>query len=198
MIVREVAPPVVRPNAPLQMLVTNIDYDEHKGRIAIGRVTGGTIKKAQQVRMHYCWVSGRGGGVQGGRGLFTALVLQLKGLRRQLVHGLVNLLALVTNTDYDEHKGGIAIGCVTGGTINKAQQVNICCGRKGLGRGDRGLRVIGVGGQDGVTAGSCSADNTAQAAAGGSATVVGWLAVAAVALAAVAATALPTLTQVVG
>eukprot|EP00775_Hariotina_reticulata_P001560 gene1560-1900_t len=35
--------------APLQMLVTNIDYDEHKGRIAIGRVTSGTIRKAQQV-----------------------------------------------------------------------------------------------------------------------------------------------------
>jgi GTP-binding protein len=32
------------------MLVTNIDYDEHKGRIAIGRVTSGTLKKAQQVR----------------------------------------------------------------------------------------------------------------------------------------------------
>lgn len=40
---------MVFPTAPLQMLVTNIDYDEHKGRIAIGRVTGGTIKKAQQV-----------------------------------------------------------------------------------------------------------------------------------------------------
>jgi GTP-binding protein len=48
-IVKEVAPPVVRPDAPLQMLVTNIDYDEHKGRIAIGRVTSGTIKKAQPV-----------------------------------------------------------------------------------------------------------------------------------------------------
>lgn len=45
----QVKPPVVFPTAPLQMLVTNIDYDEHKGRIAIGRVTGGTIKKAQQV-----------------------------------------------------------------------------------------------------------------------------------------------------
>jgi len=33
------------------MLVTNIDYDEHKGRIAIGRVTAGTIKKGQQVRL---------------------------------------------------------------------------------------------------------------------------------------------------
>jgi GTP-binding protein len=49
MIVKEVAPPKVRPDAPLQMLVTNIDYDEHKGRIAIGRVSAGTITKAQQV-----------------------------------------------------------------------------------------------------------------------------------------------------
>jgi GTP-binding protein len=31
------------------MLVTNIDYDEHKGRIAIGRVTAGTIKKGTQL-----------------------------------------------------------------------------------------------------------------------------------------------------
>lgn len=48
-IVREVSPPVVAPDAPLQLLVTNIDYDEHKGRIAIGRVTAGTIRKAAQV-----------------------------------------------------------------------------------------------------------------------------------------------------
>jgi predicted membrane GTPase involved in stress response len=40
-IVKEVAPPQVAPAAPLQLLVTNIDYDEHKGRIAIGRVTAG-------------------------------------------------------------------------------------------------------------------------------------------------------------
>jgi GTP-binding protein len=32
---------VVQPDAPLQLLATNIDYDEHKGRIAIGRVTAG-------------------------------------------------------------------------------------------------------------------------------------------------------------
>lgn len=45
----QIAPPTVAPEAPLQLLVTNIDYDEHKGRIAIGRVTSGTVKKAQQV-----------------------------------------------------------------------------------------------------------------------------------------------------
>jgi predicted membrane GTPase involved in stress response len=31
------------------MLVANIDYDVHLGRIAIGRVVNGTVKKSQQV-----------------------------------------------------------------------------------------------------------------------------------------------------
>ena len=39
--------PSVDPDAPSQILVTNLDYDEHKGRIAIGRVSGGKL-----VRLH--------------------------------------------------------------------------------------------------------------------------------------------------
>ena len=35
--------------APLQLLVSNIDYDNYIGRIAIGRVERGTISQAQQV-----------------------------------------------------------------------------------------------------------------------------------------------------
>lgn len=35
--------------APLQMLVTNLDYDEHKGRIAIGRITSGKVGRAEGV-----------------------------------------------------------------------------------------------------------------------------------------------------
>lgn len=31
------------------MLVTNIDYDEHKGRIAIGRAAAGSLQKGSQV-----------------------------------------------------------------------------------------------------------------------------------------------------
>ena len=45
----QVSPPTVRKNGPLQMLVTNLDYDEHKGRIAIGRVTSGKISRAETV-----------------------------------------------------------------------------------------------------------------------------------------------------
>lgn len=48
----QVPPPSVVPDAPLQLLVTNVDYDEHKGRVAIGRVTSGTIRKAQPVRLN--------------------------------------------------------------------------------------------------------------------------------------------------
>ena len=48
-IVKEIQPPAVKLNSPLQMLVTNLDYDDHKGRIAIGRVSSGCISKAEQV-----------------------------------------------------------------------------------------------------------------------------------------------------
>eukprot|EP00873_Tetraselmis_striata_P021349 jgi/Tetstr1/441613/TSEL_029840.t1 len=44
-IVSEVPAPTVDVDAPAQILVTNLDYDEHKGRICIGRVTGGSIVK---------------------------------------------------------------------------------------------------------------------------------------------------------
>lgn len=48
-IVKEIKPPSVKLNSPLQMLVTNLDYDDHKGRIAIGRVSSGCISRAEQV-----------------------------------------------------------------------------------------------------------------------------------------------------
>jgi GTP-binding protein len=51
MIVNEVPEPVVNTTAPLQMLVTNLDYDEFKGRIALGRVNAGTISKAQNIKL---------------------------------------------------------------------------------------------------------------------------------------------------
>lgn len=48
-IIREVSPPVVKKDAPLQLLITNIDFQEHKGRIGIGRISAGCIKKNDQV-----------------------------------------------------------------------------------------------------------------------------------------------------
>ena len=43
-IVRDVPPPDVDPDGPAQMLVASLDYDTHRGRIAIGRVQRGTIR----------------------------------------------------------------------------------------------------------------------------------------------------------
>lgn len=48
-ILNEVDPPQVVQQGPLQLLVTNLDYDEHKGRIAIGRVQSGAISKGAPV-----------------------------------------------------------------------------------------------------------------------------------------------------
>jgi GTP-binding protein len=50
-ICNEVSPPMANVTAPLQMLITNLDYDEFKGRIALGRVRSGTITKAQSIKI---------------------------------------------------------------------------------------------------------------------------------------------------
>eukprot|EP00271_Cylindrocystis_brebissonii_P015538 TRINITY_DN38458_c0_g1_i1.p1 TRINITY_DN38458_c0_g1~~TRINITY_DN38458_c0_g1_i1.p1 ORF type:complete len:724 (-),score=163.96 TRINITY_DN38458_c0_g1_i1:377-2467(-) len=50
-IIDTVPQPLVNPTAPLQLLATNLDYDEHKGRIAIGRVHAGTITRGQDIKI---------------------------------------------------------------------------------------------------------------------------------------------------
>lgn len=49
MVINEVPKPNVNQEAPLQMLVTNLDYDDFKGRIALGRVNAGTIREKQSI-----------------------------------------------------------------------------------------------------------------------------------------------------
>src|SRR6478609_744304 len=49
MVLEAVPGPEVDPDAPLQMLVTTLDWSEFVGRIAIGRISGGTIKKGQTI-----------------------------------------------------------------------------------------------------------------------------------------------------
>ncbi len=64
-IVEKIPGPEVEPDAPLQMLVTNLDWSEYVGRIAIGRIQAGTIKKNMQIdlakdqdRFAQCTVAG--------------------------------------------------------------------------------------------------------------------------------------------
>ncbi|CAM9287420.1 unnamed protein product [Ascophyllum nodosum] len=41
--------PLVREKSPLQVLVANIDYDDFKGKLGVGRVHSGSLKKGQTV-----------------------------------------------------------------------------------------------------------------------------------------------------
>jgi GTP-binding protein len=43
--------PEIDPEAPLQMLVTNLDWSDYVGRIAVGRIYSGNIRKGQQVAL---------------------------------------------------------------------------------------------------------------------------------------------------
>jgi GTP-binding protein len=48
-IVEYIAPPEINLDTPTQLLVTNTTYDEYKGKIVLGRLHSGTLRKAQQV-----------------------------------------------------------------------------------------------------------------------------------------------------
>ncbi len=48
-ILEQIPPPDADPEAPSQMLVTTTGYDTFKGRMLIGRIARGTLKKAQSV-----------------------------------------------------------------------------------------------------------------------------------------------------
>ena len=48
-LLKHVPPPEVDLDAPLQVLVTNLDHNDYLGRIAIGRVVAGKIRKGQRV-----------------------------------------------------------------------------------------------------------------------------------------------------
>jgi len=50
-IVKEIEPPMGDTEAPLQLLFSNIEYDEYVGRIGVGRVIRGTVNKGQTVAL---------------------------------------------------------------------------------------------------------------------------------------------------
>jgi GTP-binding protein len=49
MVLDKVPGPEVQPDAPLQMLVTTLDWSEYVGRIAVGRIQAGTIRQGQAI-----------------------------------------------------------------------------------------------------------------------------------------------------
>jgi GTP-binding protein len=60
LILRAVPPPQGDEQGPLQLLVTNIDYNDYVGRLAIGRIFSGSVRVGDWVSM----INGRGGPVE--------------------------------------------------------------------------------------------------------------------------------------
>ncbi len=50
-ILDSVPPPTGNPGAPLQMLVAALDYDNHLGQVAVGRITNGTLRPRDEVAL---------------------------------------------------------------------------------------------------------------------------------------------------
>jgi GTP-binding protein len=48
-IVNYLPAPVIEPEAPTQLLISTLAYDDYKGRIAIGRLVSGKVRRAQEV-----------------------------------------------------------------------------------------------------------------------------------------------------
>jgi len=51
MMLESIPGPEIDPDSPLQMLVTNLDWSDYVGRIAVGRIYSGSIKKGQQIAL---------------------------------------------------------------------------------------------------------------------------------------------------
>ena len=51
LVLEKVPGPDVEPEAPLQLLVTTLDWSDYVGRIAIGRIQSGTVRKGQRVAL---------------------------------------------------------------------------------------------------------------------------------------------------
>ncbi len=73
-ILRTVPAPAYDPEAPLQLLVTSLDWDDYVGRLAVGRVVNGEVRRAQAVSL-----CRRDGGVDQGR---ISTLYGFSGLRR--------------------------------------------------------------------------------------------------------------------
>ncbi len=51
MMLEAIPGPEIDPDAPLQMLVTNLDWSDYVGRIAVGRIYSGSIRPGQQIAL---------------------------------------------------------------------------------------------------------------------------------------------------
>ena len=94
-IVEHLPAPADRRDEPLQVLVANTEYDDYVGKVAIGRIIAGSIKRNQQVYLH-----GQGGKVKSAR---IVSLFAFEGLGRKAVDelGAGDIMALAGVEDVE-------------------------------------------------------------------------------------------------
>jgi GTP-binding protein len=105
-ILKYVPAPEGDPDAPLQILFSNIDYDEYVGRIGVGRVVRGTVKNGQAVTI--CKTDGTTANARIGK------LFQFEGLQR-IEHDTASvgdLVAVTGITDLNIGETACAPDCV--------------------------------------------------------------------------------------
>lgn len=99
MIIDEIPAPVGQVDGPLQLLVSNIDYDNYVGRLAIGRVERGSIKTGQQIAISQK-------GEEGSRTSRIAKLMRYEGLNKVEIEeasaGEIVVVAGVTDIEIGE------------------------------------------------------------------------------------------------
>ncbi len=102
-IIEHIPAPKADPDAPFQMLVSNIEWDDYVGRVAVGKVLGGSVKKGDNV-----WLLRKDGSKQQSKVLktFTYTGLATTDSEGCTAGGIVGIAAGIESIDIGETLAG--------------------------------------------------------------------------------------------
>ena len=102
-IIEHIPAPIADPDAPFQMLVSNIEWDDYVGRVAVGKVLGGSVKKGDNV-----WLLRKDGSKQQSKVLktFTYTGLATTDSEGCTAGGIVGIAAGIESIDIGETLAG--------------------------------------------------------------------------------------------
>lgn len=105
-IVKEIEPPCGDPEAPLQILFSNIEYDDYLGRIGVGRVERGSVKVGQTVAL--CHKDGTTSNVK------IAKLFMQQGLKRVEVEnaGIGDIIQVAGIAELEIGETACAVDCI--------------------------------------------------------------------------------------
>ena len=104
-IIKYIPAPIGDPDAPLQILFSTIDYDDYVGRIGIGRIVRGTVKRNQPAML--C-------GANGNREIKVSRLYRFEGLKRVETESASagDIVAVAGVADFSVGETACAIDCI--------------------------------------------------------------------------------------